>query len=94
VRNVLRRTRGPVRQEAGKVDTTVRFVGWQLDLATRRLVAPNGKEVALRTGELDLLAVFAQHPIIWTKIVLSGVNSGPSSLSLGSHRWKVNPLAF
>jgi two-component system OmpR family response regulator len=26
------------------------------------LVAPNGKEVALTTGEFDLLAVFAQHP--------------------------------
>ena len=62
MRSVLRRTRGPARQEAGKVDTTVRFVGWQLDLATRRLVAPNGKEVALTAGELDLLAVFAQHP--------------------------------
>jgi DNA-binding response OmpR family regulator len=62
VRSVLRRTRGPARQEAGKVGTTVRFVGWQLDLASRRLVAPNGKEVALTTGELDLLEVFAQHP--------------------------------
>ncbi len=62
VRSVLRRTRGPARQEADKVGTTVRFVGWQLDLASRRLVAPDGKEVALTTGELDLLAVFAQHP--------------------------------
>ncbi|MGH8468443.1 MAG: response regulator [Gammaproteobacteria bacterium] len=62
VRSVLRRTRGPARQEAGTIGTTVRFVGWQLELASRRLVAPNGKEVALTTGEFDLLAVFVQHP--------------------------------
>jgi two-component system, OmpR family, response regulator len=64
VRSVLRRTRGPARQEAGKGGTAVRFAGWQLGLARRRLVAPNGKEVALATGELNLLAIFAQHPIV------------------------------
>jgi len=33
-----------------------------IDLASRRLVAPDGKEVTLTTGEFDLLAVFVQHP--------------------------------
>ncbi|MGH8490552.1 MAG: response regulator, partial [Gammaproteobacteria bacterium] len=61
VRSVLRRTRGPARQEAGELGTA-RFAGWQLDLASRRLLAPDGKEVPLTTGEFDLLAVFAQHP--------------------------------
>ncbi|MGH8513999.1 MAG: winged helix-turn-helix domain-containing protein, partial [Gammaproteobacteria bacterium] len=62
VRSVLRRTRGPVRQETGEADPPVRFAGWQLYLASRRLFAPNGKEVLLTTGEFDLLAVFVQHP--------------------------------
>ncbi len=62
VRSVLRRTRGPVRPETGEPDPAVRFAGWQLDLASRRLFAPDGKEVALTTGEFDLLAVFVRHP--------------------------------
>ncbi|MGH8570617.1 MAG: winged helix-turn-helix domain-containing protein, partial [Gammaproteobacteria bacterium] len=58
----LRRTRCPARQEAGEPDPAVHFAGWQLDLASRRLFAPDGKEVALTTGEFDLLAVFVRHP--------------------------------
>lgn len=38
------------------------FVGWQLDLAARRLDAPDGEEVRLTTGEFELLATLAQHP--------------------------------
>jgi DNA-binding response OmpR family regulator len=39
-----------------------RFAGWLLDLRARRLLAPDGSEVALTSGEFDLLSVFVQHP--------------------------------
>jgi DNA-binding response OmpR family regulator len=39
-----------------------RFLGWELDTAARRLLAPDGREVGLTTGEFELLAVFLQHP--------------------------------
>jgi DNA-binding response OmpR family regulator len=39
-----------------------RFAGWLLDLRARRLLAPDGSEVALTSGEFDLLSVFLQHP--------------------------------
>ncbi len=39
-----------------------RFAGWLLDLAARRLLDANGQEVALTTGEFDLLATFVRHP--------------------------------
>ena len=42
---------------AGKL----RFAGWQLDTAARRLTNPHGVEVALTGGEFDLLRTFAQH---------------------------------
>ena len=41
---------------------TFRFAGWELDVAARRLVSPQGQEVALTTGEFDLLCTFARHP--------------------------------
>jgi two-component system, OmpR family, response regulator len=36
-------------------------VGWILDTAARRLVDSEGTEVALTSGEFDLLYVFARH---------------------------------
>ena len=41
---------------------TFRFAGWELDVPARRLVSPQGRDVALTTGEFDLLCVFAKHP--------------------------------
>ncbi len=38
------------------------FAGWTLDTAGRSLVAANGGEVALTTGEFDLLRTFVEHP--------------------------------
>ncbi|TMH30683.1 MAG: response regulator transcription factor [Betaproteobacteria bacterium] len=38
------------------------FAGWELDTAARNLTSPQGKDVALTTGEFDLLRAFAQHP--------------------------------
>ena len=40
----------------------LRFAGWQLDTAARRLSNPQGGEVALTGGEFDLLCAFARHP--------------------------------
>ena len=40
----------------------LRFANWQLDTAARRLLDPNGLEVALTTGEFDLLNTLLNHP--------------------------------
>lgn len=40
----------------------LRFAGWTLDMASRRLLDAAGREVALTAGEFDLLAVFVRHP--------------------------------
>ncbi len=37
------------------------FLGWRLDLAARRLDAPDGAEVKLTSGEFELLATLAQN---------------------------------
>ena len=42
---------------AGKL----RFAGWQLDSAARCLTNPQGVEVALTSGEFELLRAFAHH---------------------------------
>ena len=38
------------------------FAGYTLDRAARRVLASDGTEVVLTSGEFDLLAVFALHP--------------------------------
>ncbi|HEY8881701.1 MAG TPA: response regulator transcription factor [Roseateles sp.] len=40
----------------------LRFAGWSLDTAARRLADATGAEVVLTTGEFDLLLVLARHP--------------------------------
>ena len=44
------------------VGEVIRFEGWWLDLGRRELKAPDGSEIALTTGEFDLLTAFATHP--------------------------------
>jgi DNA-binding response OmpR family regulator len=39
----------------------LRFARWQLDTAARRLLDPAGAEVALTTGEFDLLITLLTH---------------------------------
>jgi len=41
--------------------TQLRFAGWTLDTAARRLVDTGNAEVVLTTGEFDLLQVLARH---------------------------------
>ena len=56
---------GAVAAQSPTASTTLagklRFAGWQLDTAARRLTNPHGVEVALTGGEFDLLRAFAQH---------------------------------
>jgi DNA-binding response OmpR family regulator len=60
VRTVLRRARPSAPPaEAGP---TLEFEGWTVEPAKRRVRAPDGREVALTTGEFDLLLAFATHP--------------------------------
>ena len=62
LRTVLRR-RQPAAAPArdGEVDV-FHFEGWRLDLSRRQLMTSEGSEIALTTGEFDILAVMARHP--------------------------------
>ena len=45
----------------GTVHRRLRFAGWELDIAARCLMNPQGHDVALTGGEFDLLRIFAEH---------------------------------
>src|SRR5579863_9020132 len=60
VKSVLRRREPPPAPSGA--DEVIRFEGWRLDIAHRQLVSPTGEDVALTTGEFDLLAALARHP--------------------------------
>ena len=65
VKAVLRRTAQgavPVPALAELPHVKLRFSGWELNTAARRLIDPQGHEVALTGGEFDLLCAFARHP--------------------------------
>jgi len=61
VKSVLRR-REPPTMPSGRADEVIRFEGWRLDVVRRQLVSPTGEDVALTSGEFDLLAALARHP--------------------------------
>lgn len=63
IRTVLRRTsKGAAPAPAAEVAAAaIRFDGYVLDLARRSLTGPEGRGIALTTGEFDLLALFARH---------------------------------
>ncbi len=67
IKAVLRRSVRDGRLAAEAASTVTRsdrwrFCGWVLDRATRRLVAADGRDVVLTTGEFELLWVFVTHP--------------------------------
>jgi len=65
VKSVLRRRKPAQDPAVGSKATgedVIRFDGWLLDTARRRLVSPSGDDVALTSGEFDLLAALAKHP--------------------------------
>lgn len=61
LRTVLRR-RQPAAPQHLETGEAIRFDGWRLDLGRRQLVTAEGNEIALTTGEFDMLAVLARHP--------------------------------
>jgi two-component system, OmpR family, response regulator len=72
IRAVMRRSdagalRGQARENgeqsaADRMSTRYRFAGWELDLRSRRLKAPNGSLVALTKSEFNLLMAFLRSP--------------------------------
>jgi DNA-binding response OmpR family regulator len=62
IRTILRRRRAEVRQGRPEGIRAFRFDGWELNLNTRRLAAPDGRQVALSNGEFSLLVVLLGSP--------------------------------
>jgi two-component system, OmpR family, response regulator len=62
IRAILRRTDGLPLQSALQKARILRFDGWTLDRARRRLISSAGVKVVLTDGEFDLLVAFAEHP--------------------------------
>ena len=56
IRTVLRRTHAGQEVHGAPVCRAYRLPGWELNLRTRRLTGADGAEVALSTGEFNLLA--------------------------------------
>jgi len=61
VKSVLRRASSRTAETAIAGRSRARFAGWDLDLTSRELRSPSGKEVRLTTGEFDLLAAFVNN---------------------------------
>ena len=62
IRTILRRRRAEVRQGRPDGVRAYRFDGWELNLNTRRLMAPDGRAVPLSNGEFSLLVVLLGSP--------------------------------
>ncbi|MBE0530722.1 MAG: response regulator transcription factor [Rhodospirillales bacterium] len=65
IRAVLRRAEAvgaPSRDDAHE-KRNAWFGGWQMDMARRRLLSPEGREIRLTAGEFDLLLALIKHPL-------------------------------
>jgi two-component system, OmpR family, response regulator len=62
MRAVLRRTRSQPAAPADESRRAYRFEGWELNLRTRRLHAPDGRKLELTNGEFSLLAALCAAP--------------------------------
>lgn len=62
VRSVLRRARQASQAPARNTPPAFAFAGFTLDTAARTLHAPDGRPIALTTGEYALLRVLVDHP--------------------------------
>jgi DNA-binding response OmpR family regulator len=62
IRTVLRRRHAEVRQGRPEGIRAYRFDGWELNLNTRRLAAPDGHVTVLSKGEFSLLVVLLGAP--------------------------------
>ena len=61
IRAVLRRAGDAAEHRADPAARTLRFNGWSLEPARRRLLNPEGAEVALTGGEYDLLLALVER---------------------------------
>lgn len=62
IRAVLRRTVEAEDRVLDQAAKTYSFAGWRLETARRRLLDPNGVEVAITGGEYDLLVALLDRP--------------------------------
>ena len=66
VKAVLRRLAPPPEAASPATDASapqrLHFEGWTVDVAARRVTGPDAEDVALTTGEFDLLHTFLLHP--------------------------------
>ncbi len=62
VRSVLRRYQRPRPDAASAADRVAEFAGWQFEVGTHRLVAPDGREDMLGVSEAQLLITLLEHP--------------------------------
>jgi two-component system phosphate regulon response regulator OmpR len=65
IKSVARRARaaaGATAKPGPDGGNVLRFGDWRLNIDQRKLLNTEGQEVALTTGEFNLLAVFAEHP--------------------------------
>ncbi len=62
IRAVLRRAAPPTEATVEPVAESLDFAGWRLDIAHRRLTAPDGVLAEMTSGEYDLLLAFLRHP--------------------------------
>jgi len=62
IKAVLRRASPAANAAPARSRTRLQFAGWTLDAAARTLTGPTGQDVALTSGEFDLLCAFARHP--------------------------------
>jgi two-component system phosphate regulon response regulator OmpR len=77
LRTVLRRRQPAVAPTHGTDGEIFHFEGWRLDLGCRQLVTAEGSEIALTTGEFDMLAVLAKHPgRVFSRDVLMDLTHG------------------
>lgn len=61
IRSVLRRTVPATATARSTTDEAIRFDGFVLTPSRRTLTAPTGEDIALTTGEFDLLLMFARN---------------------------------
>ena len=62
IRSVLRGASAQTTEKQTPPRSRARVSGWTLDLSSRELVSPSGREVRLTTGEFDLIAAFVNNP--------------------------------
>ena len=62
IRAVLRRANGEGPSQKEPPAKSIRFAGWTLEPTRRRLLDPQGAEIALTGGEYELLVVLLERP--------------------------------